>query len=90
MVQLYMVNNILHFPIVRYCREAYLPVFLACLPVILCMVLTSWIQIDSPLWHFTRLVVILLAVVCAVYFLGLQRAEREKVLSNIRGRFLRV
>lgn len=86
-VQLYMVNNILHFPIARYCRETYLPVFLACLPVIVCMVLTSWIQIDSMLWHFTRLVLILLAVLCSVYYLGLQRAEREKILSNIRGRF---
>ena len=82
-IQICMVRSILHFPIMRFCRETYLPVFIASLPVMVCMFLTSLVESDSNLWHIAHFVLILFAVVCAIYYLGFKKKEREKVLSQI-------
>ena len=83
MVQLYMMKTILHFPIWRYCKDVYWRVVLACLPVVFCLLLTSQIQFDTFLWHICHLVVILLLTLCSAFYLGLRRAERETVLTQI-------
>ena len=85
-IQICMMRSILHFPVLRFCRETYLPVFIASLPVIICMIVTSWIQNESNLWHFAHFVLILFAVVCSIYYLGLQAGEREKICSQIKCR----
>lgn len=78
-IQLYMAHAILHFPVISYCRNAYLPVVMTSLPVILFMALTNFIIIDSPLWHLGRLSFVLAAALVSAYFIGLSKAEREKV-----------
>lgn len=86
-IQICMMGSILRFPIMRFCRETYLPVFIASLPVILCMVLTSRIESDSYLWHLVHLAFVLLVVACSVYYLGLKKGERETVLTQIVNRW---
>lgn len=88
-IQICMMRSILHFPVIRFCRETYLPVFIASLPVIVCMIVTSWVQNESNLWHFSHFVLILLAVVISVYYLALKKREREMVLSQISRHFKR-
>jgi len=83
MVQLYMMKTILHFPIWRYCKDVYWHVVLACLPVVLCLLLTSQIQCDTALWHICHLAIILLLALCSAFYLGLRRGERETVLAQI-------
>lgn len=82
-IQICMMRSILHFPIIRFFRETYLPVFIVSLPVIVCMLLTSLVEYDSNFWHVTHFIMILLTVICAIWYLGLKRGEREKVLSRI-------
>lgn len=82
-IQICMMRSILHFPVLRFCHETYLPIFITSLPIMFCMLLTSQVQSDSNLWHVAHFVLILFAVVCAIYYLGLKKAEREIVLSQI-------
>ena len=83
-VQICMMRSILHFPILRFCRETYLPVFIASLPVVACMYLTSLVENESDLWHIAHFVLILFAVACSIYCLGLKAGEREKVFNHIK------
>lgn len=82
-IQLFMIRSILHFPIMKFCRETYWPVFKTCLPILLCMIVSSQIQIDSPLWHIVHLAIILSIVLCSVYFLGLKKEERASILKKV-------
>lgn len=85
-VQLYLLHVILHFPVLKYCRRVYFPMFWTCLPIIFCLYLTSEIQFESPLWHFAHIVFVLLLSLCSIYYLGLQKSEREKVIYYITQR----
>ena len=84
--QLIMMHTTLHFPSLRYCREAYLPVITACIPVLLCLLLTSRIQLDSFLWHISHIVIIFLLTALSAYYLGLRKHEREKVINQLSQR----
>jgi O-antigen/teichoic acid export membrane protein len=86
-IQMYLMHTILRFPLLRYCRDAYLPVLLTSLPIILAMLITAQIQLDSKLWHIGHFVFILLLTVCSAYFIGLKKQERQVVRTNIK-RFL--
>lgn len=89
MVQLYMMKTILNFPIWRYCKDVYWRVVLTCLPVVLCLLLTSQIQCETALWHICHLAIFLLLALCSAFYLGLRRGERETVLAQIaRYRFV--
>ena len=85
-VQLYLLHAILHFPVLKYCRRVYYPMFWTCLPIIFCLYLTSKIQFESPLWHFSHIAFVLLLSLCSVFYLGLQKSEREKFIHYIAQR----
>lgn len=81
--QLVIMHSILHFPSLRYCRDAYLPVITAGIPVIFCLLFTSRIHLDTPLWHMGHLVLIFVLSALSAYYFGLCRDEREKVLTYV-------
>ena len=83
-VQLYMMSSILHFPVIRFFLDTYLPVILVSLPIIICMVLISFLQSDSTLWHIFHLIGILILTMVSIFVLGLKKSERENVLFQIR------
>jgi O-antigen/teichoic acid export membrane protein len=85
-VQLYLLQAILRFPVLKYCRRVYCPMFGACLPIILCLYLTSEIRFEGPLWHFCHIILVFLFSLCSVYYLALQKSEREKVIHYIAQR----
>lgn len=81
--QLFMINRILHLPILGYCREAYLPIVKVCIPVVICLNLTSRIQSNSTIWHISHITIILFLTAIAILTLGLQKSERKKVINLI-------
>lgn len=85
-IQLFLMHYILHFPVRKFCLRTYLPVALTSLPVISCMAFTSYIHIDSPLWHFSHIVIIFLLTALSAYFIGLRKHEREKVFVQLSQR----
>ena len=84
--QLFLINRILHLPILGYCRESYLPILYTSLPVVLLMVITSQLQLDSTLWHICHLGIVMLLTLISAYYLGLNRSERKTVLDQIAQR----
>lgn len=87
--QIYLMHRILHFPVLRFCRESYLPSFIASIPVILCMTITSQIILNSMLWHLCHLAFILLLTAGSIYYFGLQKSEREKVIQHLKTKILK-
>ena len=85
-VQFYLMHSILKFPILRFCRKVFLPVFYACLPVILLLYLTSQIQINTPLWHTCHVIIIFILTAISSYYIGLRKHEREKILLHLTQR----
>lgn len=85
-IQLYLMHYILHFPVRKFCLRTYLPVVLSCLPVLFCMAFTLNMHIDSPLWHFSHIVIVLLLTALSAYYLGLRKHEREKVIVQLSQR----
>ena len=81
--QLWLAHSVLRFPVGLYCRDAYLPVAMISVIIISCLVLTSFIPLDSAFWHLGRLLLILLLTAGAAYIIGLKKAERQKVLSYL-------
>ena len=88
-VQLYLLHSILHFPVRIFCFRTYLPVAIACLPVVLCLFFTSYIQIDSPLWHISHIILVILLTAISVYYIGLRKHERDKIVTQL-SRYLRM
>ena len=89
LVQFCLLHSILHFPVRNFCFRAYLPVAKACLPVVLCLFFTSHIQIDSPLWHISHIILVLLLTAISVYYIGLRKHERDKIVTQL-SRYLRM
>ena len=83
-VQLYMIHRILHFPVMRYCREVYYPMVKVCAPVVFCMLLTTLVPFDTPFWHISHLVGILLLTLGSIYYVGMKESEREVVLKQMK------
>ena len=83
-IELWMAHRILHFPSLHFCRDAYLPVAKVAVLMVPILVLTSFIPWDSPLWSFGRLLLIVFLTAGAEYFVGLDKGERERVLSQIK------
>lgn len=81
--QLYMMHSILHFPLREFSIRTYLPVAMACLPVVLCIFFTSRVQSGSPIWHISHIVLIFLMTALSAFFLGLRKHEREKLIMRI-------
>ena len=81
-VQLIMMHSILHFPVRKCFRRTFFPVVMACLPVVLCMFLTNCIQIDSIVWHFGHILVIFIVTALSVFYLGLDKHERTKIITQ--------
>lgn len=82
-IQIFMMHCILQFPVLRYCREAYFPLIVVLLPIIICMMITSLIPIESPMWHIGHLLFILAVTICSSFCFGLKKNEREKVIVQI-------
>lgn len=85
-IQFYMIHTILHFPVMRFCREAFIPVIKTCIPVIICLLLTRHIYLENAFWHLIHIILILLLALCSAYYLGLQKKERDKVQHYIAQR----
>lgn len=82
-IQLIMMHAILRFPVVSYCRDAFLPAVLSGVPVIICMAFTTQIKTDTTIWHITHLASIAFITICSIYFIGLKENERAKVRKQI-------
>ena len=82
-IQLWMVHRILRFPVLHYCRDAYLPVAGVCSLMIACLYLTSLIQWDTTIWHLGRLLLILLLTAGAAFSIGLTARERKKIINRL-------
>ena len=87
--QLWMARRILQFPSGRFCRDAYLPIALVSGTMVLCLLLTALIPLDSTLWHLGRLFLILLLTATAELFIGLRKGERELLFSYIQKKLRR-
>jgi O-antigen/teichoic acid export membrane protein len=85
-VQFYMIHTILHFPILRFCRKVFLPVIKTIIPIMLCLFMTTQIQINSPLWRIFHIFLVFLLSVCSAYYLGLHENEREKIVLSVTQR----
>lgn len=86
--QLYMAHSILGFPVIQYCRDAYLPALMVSAVIILSLVLSSLIPWCSELWHLWRLLIFIILTAVADYYIGLNKAEREKVLFYLKSRLI--
>lgn len=82
--QLYMMKTILHFPVWRFCKDVYMYIAQASLPIVICLAFTSYIQIDSLLWHIIHVFCIFILTIFSAYFLGLRTEERKTVLLQIK------
>lgn len=82
-VQISMMHSILNFPVLKYCREVYLPVIITCMPIILCLIITSQIHIEAPIWHVCHIVLVVIYSLFPAYYLGLKKEERRIILNNI-------
>ena len=83
LAQLYMMHVIQHFPVRKYCIRTYLPVAMASIPVVLCLIITSRIHIDSVLWHISNISLIFILTALSAYYLGLRKHEREIVFTQL-------
>ena len=81
--QLCMVHFILHFPVQKFVLRTYSPVAVASIPVVLCLILTSHLHIESLTWHICHVIFVFLLTTISVFYLGLRKREREKILSQI-------
>ena len=86
-LQISMMHSVLDFPVLRYCREVYLPIIVACIPIILCLIGTSYIQIDSFWGHIGHLFLVFILTAFSAYYLGLQKEERRIVVNQVAYRF---
>lgn len=82
-IQIRMMYSILHFPILKYCREAYLPVLYTVIPIILCMIITSQVSNQNTLWHLSHIAIILSVTLLSIYCCGLNKDERQTILFQI-------
>lgn len=80
--QLWMAHRILHFPVLQFCRDAYLPVAAVFSLMVVCVLLTSLIPWDTTIWHLGRLLLILLLTTTVILFVGLKANERQKVFNH--------
>ena len=81
--QLYMMHSVLKFPVRKYCFRTYLPVIMASLPIIPFILISSRLQIESSIWHISRIFLIFLFTVISAYYLGLLKHEREIVFHHV-------
>lgn len=82
-IQLWMAKRILHFPVKRFCQDTYLPVMMVFMVMTLCVFLTKTLHWDSALWHLGRFILIFILTACTVFFCGLKKSEREKLLNHL-------
>ena len=87
--QLWLAHKIIHFPVRKYLKRTYLPVTMACLPIVLCMLFTSCIQFESTLCRISHVVTIFLLTALSAYFIGLRKHEREKLFCYLSQRMKR-
>ena len=86
-VQLIFMKKILHFPIMSYVKEAYLPPLWVTVCVIPVIILTGLIPWDGFWWHLGRILLIGLLTGILVIFIGLRKSERQKLIRTVRSKF---
>ena len=86
-VQLIFMKKILHFPILFYVKEAYLQPLWVAVCVTPVIILTSFIPWNGLWWHLGRILLIGLLTGILVFFIGLRKSERQKLISTIRSKF---
>lgn len=82
-IQLFMMKSVLHFPVIRFCKEVYIPIITTSLPIVGCIILSSLVHSDRFIWHVFHIVLVLIIVLTSAYFFGLRKDERKSVSNKI-------
>lgn len=82
-IQLWMVKEILQFPVKRYCRDAYYPVFKCIVVIVLAMFALSFITYNTITLHIVHLILVFILTCISIYLVGLKSSERNKIRSII-------
>lgn len=86
-VQLLFMKKILHFPIMPYVKEAYLPPLGVAVCIIPIIILTSFIPWEGNWWHLGRFLLIGLLTGIFVFFIGLRKSERQRLIRTVLSKF---
>ena len=78
-IQLYMTHVIIHFPVIRFCYDTYYPILKVSVLVIICIIILSNFQFDTPFLHLGHLLLIFLLTSLFSYYIGLNKTERVEV-----------
>lgn len=82
-IQYWMAHRILQFPILLFCRDVYIPVISVCLIMGGILYFSAMIQCNTPIWHLSRFLGILLATAVSVFFIGLKGRERKRIINRV-------
>lgn len=82
--RLFMVKEQVEFPIMDYCKKVFLPTWsVLVIAIILALVLHSFTP-EHILWSIIRMLIsVLISCVC-IFFLGINKSEKELVMSFIK------
>ncbi|MBR4381859.1 MAG: lipopolysaccharide biosynthesis protein [Bacteroidaceae bacterium] len=83
-IQFCMAYIILHFPVIRFCQDVFIPITKVCIPIIICLSFTSRMRIDNLLLHLGHLALILTLTLASAFFIGLNKIERKQLLTWVR------
>lgn len=85
-IQLWMARRFLHFPVIDFCYETYLPIVKICLLMTVGLFASSQIPLDTSWWHGIRLLCVLALTMLLDYYVGLKNSERKKVLLVVKNK----
>ena len=85
-VQLILLNKILHFDSLLYVREAYTKPLMIALIMSIVLIIYSQVKVDMVVCKIAAIILCLLLTSYLVYSVGLTKGERSKVQNQIRKR----
>lgn len=84
--QLFFMKKIIRFPISVYVKEAYFPSLKVGLIMASILVLTSFIPIQSSIWHACRFVMLVFVTIGCCGFIGLSKSESKRILQGVKAK----
>jgi len=84
--QLFLMKRIIEFPISIYIKEAYWPSLKVALIMASILVLTSFIPIQSSIWHACRFVMLVFVTIGCCGFIGLSKSESKRIIQGVKAK----
>lgn len=84
--QLFLMKRIIEFPISIYIKEAYWPSLKVALIMASIIVLTSFIPIQSSIWHACRFVMLVFVTIGCCGFIGLSKSESKRIIQGVKAK----